>query len=59
MTFLERLKLAKGSLIKARREYMKERRWQAEDWYRHWHDLADEVEQAAKSFVAATIRGGV
>lgn len=48
-TFYAHLKLAKGSGIKARREYMRERRWRetGEEWYEAWRSgLAQEVEQA-------------
>jgi hypothetical protein len=45
--FAEHLKLAKGSVIKARRTYVRERRWSDEDWFRAWQaGLASEVESA-------------
>ncbi len=51
MTFLQHLQLAKGSGIKARREYMRERKWREgrddEEWYKAWRSgLAEEVEAA-------------
>jgi hypothetical protein len=49
MTFAEHLKLARGSLTKARREYIRERRWFADEWYEAWpRGLGDEVESAAR-----------
>ena len=45
MTFAEHLTRNAGSMIKARRDYIRERRWSAEDWYRAWQagGLAREV----------------
>ena len=50
MTFAEALAASRGSMINARRMYIKSRRWTAEDWYRAWQAgaLATEVEAAAR-----------
>jgi hypothetical protein len=46
-TFAQHLKLAKGSICKAAREYKAERRWFRDEWYLAWPTgLADEVENA-------------
>ena len=50
MTFAEHLK-QRGSLLKARRSYMRERRWFHDEWYTAWpNGLADEVEAAARGY---------
>lgn len=48
MPFAEHLARAAGSLIKARRTYIAERRWSAERWYIEWQrgPLAAEVVEA-------------
>jgi hypothetical protein len=52
MTFQEHVRLAKGSLIKARKTYMRERRWGEEEWYSAWYQgLGTEVEIVATSYV--------
>ena len=50
MTFADHLNSARGSVIKARRTYLRERRWSAEDWYIAWQttDLPREVAEACK-----------
>ncbi len=50
MTFLEHVRAAKGSIIKARRTYIRERRWPEEQWYVEWQttDLPGIVNDAIK-----------
>jgi hypothetical protein len=49
MTFAEVLARTNGSLCKARREYIRLRRWRNEEWYAEWgRGLAAEVEEAAR-----------
>jgi len=51
MTFAQHLELARGSLTKARREYIRERMWRGDEWYEEWlRGLGDEVESAARQF---------
>lgn len=49
LSFAEHLSRSRGSFIKARRTYIAERRWSAEDWYIAWQssDLAQEVVRVA------------
>lgn len=49
-TYLELLRRTR-SHNKARREYMRERRWSAEDWYNNWNrEFAVEVDRATREF---------
>lgn len=48
MTVLDCVNACKGSLIKARRLYMKTRKWRDAEWYRNWAEIAHEWEQAAR-----------
>lgn len=48
-TFEEHLRLAKGSMLKARREFIRERGWRRDEWYEEWsRGLGDVVENAAR-----------
>lgn len=49
-SFEEVLRACRGSLIKARREYIRERGWRGDEWYVAWREgLGDEVERAARN----------
>lgn len=47
MTIFEHVVAAKGSLIKARRSFMRERKWKDAQWYTAWPEMAAEWEKAA------------
>lgn len=50
MTFEEHLRATRGDVLKARRTYIKERRWRGDEWYREWErGLAAEVETACRA----------
>ena len=53
MTFFEHLTTSRGNVLKAQRAFIRERGWQAEDWYRAWQDsdLPQEVEAAVTAWV--------
>ena len=48
--FEDHLRDAKGNILKARRTYIKERRWRGDEWYHAWdRGLAVEIESACKA----------
>jgi len=47
MSVVDCVAVQKGSLIKARRMYMRVRKWRDVDWYAAWPGIADEWEKAA------------
>lgn len=51
MKFIEHVERCRGSFIKARVSYMRERKWRAEDWYTAWQttDLPRDVVHAAET----------